>query len=232
MPQSWPDDIIPERYEFLLQHNTTIFTSPITKSRQVLRRQGERWVMTASFLLERRVSQRLDALLAKLRGAYDTVNVWDFARPEPLGVNTDQSTLPVTFFTDGTGFAESGSPTVITGFSGGGDGVVVHTAVTPGALIFLTDGWVASTAGQLKAGDYVGVDGRLYMLTEDLDSDDLGRGYANVAPGVRAAIADGAEVTRSYVVTEMQLVDDDQAARTLDGGGNHYQYTLSMIEAL
>ena len=229
MPQIWPDDIVAYRCEFYLQHNTTVFLSPITKKRQVLRRPGERWTCTASFRLQRPLAQRLDALLAKLKGASDTVSVWDFARPTSLGVNTEAPPI------SDTRFADTGSPSTTTFtdgsvFGGGAPQIAVWGTHLPGAAAIAISGWYPSVT-VLKAGDYIQIDDWLYMLTDDLVASSAGIGTASIAPAVREIIAHGTSVTRTRARTEMQLVDDGQPNRGLETGGL-YQYTISLIEAL
>lgn len=225
----WPIDLQPNRCEFLLRHNTTIFQSPITRSQQALRRQGEQWVCTAGFRFSRNNAQRMDALLAKLRGAFGTIRIWDWAREEPLGPNLDRSTVP------DTRFADVGPPTTTTFtdgtvFSAGSSDVVVFVGQSVGSTVVSSDGWFHDMT-VLKAGDYVGLAGYLYMLTEDLVSDSVGQANMQIEPGLRADVAGGTPIVRIRPSVEVRLVDDDQPNRGTNYDKGSYDYTLSFVEA-
>lgn len=224
MPLTWPANFRPVSSEFFLEHNTTIFASPITRSQQVLRRQGERWRFAFELQpMYRRDGQALDALLAKLKGAYETVLLWNFERPYPLGDNRDRSSIEETFFDDDTGFDDG------TGFSGGDAEVVVSGAHAMGATEIDTMGWLREISGILLAGDYIGIDGRLYMLTDDADSDDENHAVLKIAPPLKAAVEDGAVVTRARPTAEFRLIDDGQPNRRV--AGLIYSFSLKFVEA-
>jgi len=224
MPQVWPDDIVPNACEFFLQHNTTVFESPITRTRQRLRRPGERWMCTASFRLVREKAQRLDALLAKLAGSYDTVTLGDWARINPSGDNLDKTGIPNTFFSDGTDFTDN------TEFAVPDEVARLRFAAVRGASSLRAKGWMPNTA-PLDAGDYIGVGGWIYMLTDDASSDGNGFSTLNIAPRVRADTAADTLIVRHRPKSPMVLIDDDQPNRSIQVG-TVYHYTLSFAEAL
>lgn len=226
---TWPTDLVPVSCEFFLQFNTTKFSSPITRGSQVLRRQGEAWrcaIKTRPLL--RAETQAMDARLAKLKGAFGTIKLYDFSRPEPLGSNLTQSELPNTRFED------SGSPLVRTEFSdgtefsGGDDVVQVWGAHLFGATQVFTRQWLPSTDGLLLAGDYVGIDERLYILTEDVNSDASGRATMSIAPPLKAQVASLTEVVRVRPTANFRLIDDMQPNRD---AGFLTEFHLSFEEA-
>lgn len=49
-----------------------------------------------------------------------------------------------------------------------------------------SDGWPANMESLLKAGDYIGINGRLYMVTADVDSDASGEATISIWPNIRA----------------------------------------------
>jgi hypothetical protein len=232
----WPVDLIPYRWDFYLQNRSSVFRSPITGSRQVLARQGARWVGTGAFRFARAKAQRFEALLAQLKGQQLTANVWDFARPTPLGTALDLSSIGVTYFnTPGspggiTKFSSGGSPTIYTGFSGGSSGLTVYGVHAVGTESVLVRGFPAGTS-QLLAGDYIGIGGYLYMLTADAPlASALNRSLLSLNRGLVTAAAHRAVVTVTRPSTPMQMADDDQPRRTVDVN-RVYEYTVALIEA-
>lgn len=235
MAETWPTDLVPYSTTFSLQANTTVFRSPVTRSAQRLKRQGQLWRCTASFRLPREKHHRLDALLLKGDGAYGSFLIWDFAHPTPQGANLGLADLTgITYFTSGsspvlTGFA-SGSPPVLTGFIAGAGEPRVRGGWARGVTSIVSERWAPDTT-PLMAGDKFGVGGYLYELTDDADADGSGYATLNFRPPLRAAVANRAAITRTRPRVEMMLVDDDQGAWRVDVD-RVYQYTISFIEVL
>jgi hypothetical protein len=204
MTIAWPADLLPSQCEFFLQHNTTVFTSPLTRRQQVLRRQGEKWRCALKIgPTNRAKGQRIDALLAKLKGAYNTVALWDFARPTPSGDNR---------------------------LAGGVTDATVLGAHTAGATSIATTGWYPSITGILLAGDYIGIGGALYALTDDANSDGSNHATLLIAPPLKADAAGGSIITRTQPTTVFQLIDDTQPKREV--ADMLYTYALSFAEAI
>lgn len=229
MALAWPTDLRPSLFELFLQHKTTIHVSPITGSQQVLRRQGEAWRLHMNIgPTAKAKAQRIDALLAKLKGAYETVNLWDFDREEPAGTNRDRDDIAETYF------ADVGPPTQTdftdgTQFDGGDGTVTVWGGWAVGSESILTDGWYPSET-VLKAGDYIGIGGKLYLVTDDVNSTAIGRATLSIAPRLKIAAAHLDVVTRTRPTAEMRLVDDGQPNRSVDPDGR-YQFSLAFMEA-
>lgn len=226
--ERWPEDIAPPECEFYISRNNTLFASPITRAEQLLRRSGDRWV--ASFPIGPVVSaqaRRLDALLARLRGITGLIQLWDFARPHPAGINTESGAeIEESRFADQSGFADG------TVFSFGVvDGVVVYGDHARGASEVFTRGWTPSVVGMMREGDYVQLGRNLALLTADASTDALGRTRLQVEPALRLALVDGDAVIRTRAAAEMRLLDDDQSRRRIDVD-KHYHYTLTFVEAL
>jgi hypothetical protein len=126
---AWPETIRPSRLVFYLQHNTLRFTSPVTRSTQVLRREGARWIAEATFdPLDRVRAGVLEGLLAALAGSANTVRIWHWRREFRSGDPRSQGQVPVgpysfddaTIFTDGTGMVVgSGNPSLAAGAARG-----------------------------------------------------------------------------------------------------------------
>lgn len=235
---TWPTGrYISNHVEFYLQNNNTPFESPITRTRQVLGRQGARWVCTMTLPpMPRRLWQPFDAFLEKLRGSLNTVMIYDQAQPEPLGPNLDLSSLRTTYLnTPGspgglTGFTNPGSPTLVTGFSGGPAGITVYGSYAARVRSVTARGFPQFTT-QLLAGEYVEINGRLYKLTEDAAADGLNRATLSLNRGLVNAVTHGMAVTRTRAATPMRLSDDDQPRGSV-GLGNYKSYSLSFVEDL
>ena len=78
-----------------------------------------------------------------------------------------------------------------------------------GAALY-TGGWTPNTAGILKAGDYLGVNGELKLLTLDAASDPWGNALLTFEPPLRASPPDGAALSFSQPTAVFRLADDDQ----------------------
>lgn len=229
----WPTDLQPYRWNFYLQNRSTVFRSPLTGSRQVLTRQGARWIATGGFRLTRDKAQRFEALLAKMRGQAFTVNLWDLARPEPRGPALDLSSIAASLWVSPGGvlthFASHDSPPVLTGFAGAAAGLTVYGSHAIGADTLIIRGFPQYTT-QLLAGDYVGLGGYLYMLTDDATANGLNRATLSLNRGLVTAVAHRAAVTLVRPSTPMQLVDDDQPNRG-SSSARVFEYSVSLVEA-
>lgn len=108
-------------------------------------------------------------------------------------------------------------------------GVLVNGAHLRGDATIAIDGLPISQTW-LKAGDYLGIGGKLYRLTADITANGAGQGTASLNRGLLADAADNAVVNLDKPTCEMFLADDDQARRAVDG--NHfYQYSVSFVES-
>lgn len=58
-----------------------------------------------------------------------------------------------------------------------------------------TDGWPTGVSGLLLEGDYISIQGRLYQLLADADSDGSGNADLLVYPHVRNDVLDNADIT-------------------------------------
>jgi hypothetical protein len=71
-------------------------------------------------------------------------------------------------------------------------------------------GWTPDITGILKAGDYLGVNGELKLLTADAASDIFGNALLTFEPPLRASPPDSAALTLSQPAAVFRLLDDDQ----------------------
>lgn len=85
----WPDDLVPYAMSFWLQPHTGGSESPFNRVSKVYGLSAPRWVCSMSFRggywgsrgLEA-IGPRLDAMLAKLKGRQNRVELYDFRRPK------------------------------------------------------------------------------------------------------------------------------------------------------
>ena len=101
----WPEGIYPKEQIFRLKTLTTQFISQYTAHVHVEERGGFRWVAEFSFELDNARARRMDAFIAKLRGAVGAVYVPDFRRQEitPTDLNSMDAyaeEIGLTFFED------------------------------------------------------------------------------------------------------------------------------------
>lgn len=81
----------------------------------------------------------------------------------------------------------------------------------------LIDGLPASSAGLLRAGDWMEVGGELKRLTADLNTDSTGTAYAMFEPGLRNSPADNAPVMFRTPMGRFLLSDESVGWRTAPG---------------
>lgn len=83
-------------------------------------------------------------------------------------------------------------------FRGDTSSIVTVTSKDPSG--FNTSGWPEASV-IAYGGDYVSIEGRLYILTEDVSSDESGTAYLPVSPRAITSVESGAEVKRGASVT-------------------------------
>jgi hypothetical protein len=168
----------------------------------------------------------LDGLLAALAGSVNTVRIWDWRREYRTGDPRSQGDVPSgpysfsdsTIFTDGTGLVVgSGNPSLAVG-------------AARGALSIQTQGWWPNTTA-VGAGDYFGLNGRLYMATEAVTASGAGTASIPIAPPLRAAAAVSELLVLTQPTVAMRLVSDDEAANPTRPG-RFTSMTIRLEEAL
>lgn len=98
-----------------------------------------------------------------------------------------------------------------------------------------SSGWTVSTAGILRAGDYLcydaGASRQLHLVTADAASDAAGVATLAVEPPIRASPPVGAVITIRSPTCIMRLIDDDQTRLRLTPPVRG-AVTLQLVEAL
>jgi len=90
----------------------------------------------------------------------------------------------------------------------------------------LIDGLPVSSAGLLRAGDWMEVGGELKRLTADLNTDSTGTAYALFEPGLRNSPADNAPVIFRNPMGRFLLSDESVGWRTTPGIISDIELTL------
>lgn len=81
---------------------------------------------------------------------------------------------------------------------GSAGGVPVVNGSSQTGKVLLSRGWTPSQAGVLKAGDFISVSNRLYVITQDSASDGSGNASLDIWPSIRQpAPADGTSIQTS-----------------------------------
>lgn len=96
-------------------------------------------------------------------------------------------------------------------------GVATGAPVVKGAgqvgNTLITDGWTANTVGVLKTGDYIqlgsGLDSRLHMLMEDVDSDGTGSAELILEPALRGSPVDNSPIITENARGVFRMTSDD-----------------------
>lgn len=94
---------------------------------------------------------------------------------------------------------------------------LVNGAGQSGASV-TTDGWTPSTAGILKAGDFIGINGELKLVVADCDSDAAGLATVVFEPPLRASPADNAAIVVNKPTAVFKL-DESRSAWTTNAPG-------------
>ena len=94
-----------------------------------------------------------------------------------------------------------------------------------------TGGWTANQTNLLKAGDYLEIDNRLYMVTNDAAPDGSGNATIDIWPSIRQpAPSNGASITTSNCKTLFRL--DGNSVGWVATPDFVYEIAFGAIEAL
>lgn len=165
---------------FRMASRNAISTSPFTFQQQVIAHQGQRWEVDVTLPPMKHSDARIWlAWLAKLDGTLNTFNIGD-----PLGASAQ---------------GPAGGTPLVAGASQTGTSINI-------------DGCTSSQTGWLKAGDYIQIgsaaDARLYMVTDDVNTNASGEATINIWPQIRTAPSDNASIIVSNSVGTFRLSSD------------------------
>ncbi len=188
---------------FRLRRVVSESVSPFTGAQQIYRHQGEWWEGEATFRIMRRSDAALvQSFLAELRGKFGTFLYGD---PDALAL----------------------------GKIGAGGTITVNGAGQTGNAL-IVDGMTVSTNGILKKGDYfqlgTGLTSRLYMATQDLNSNGSGQGTLTFEPRLRFSPADNDAVNITAPKGLMRLVSN--TAEWQADQSNLYTISLAFKEVV
>jgi hypothetical protein len=181
-----PTNIGFARFNLTRTSRNAVSESPFTFAQQVLTYPGQRWVADVTLPpLDRAQLDVWRAFFAKLNGREHTFNLGDPLSETPKG-------------------------------SAGGTPVVNGASQTGSSLVI--DGATPSQTGWLLAGDYIqlgtGGDARLYMVTDDVNSDGSGNVTIPIWPDLQIIPSDNDSVIVSNTVGTFRLTSDDTSFET------------------
>lgn len=110
----------------------------------------------------------------------------------------------------------------------GGGSPVVNGAGQTGTTLAVA-GAPVSLSGWLKAGDFIGVNGCVHMITADATTDAGGAASLTIEPPLRSSPASGAAITLAKPTASFMLLDDKQGW-TRGLGVPLYEFTLDFRE--
>ena len=189
---AWPTTLTWGAGEFEMRviPNAIVFTSPYSKSTQVVDFLGERWQirMDVPGGIDARRGAAFEAFFDRLRGPVNLVSIWNMRRPVPQGT-----------LQDGGGSAQWKTAT--------STNATWQTSV-PAAATWSYSGPVLYAAAQLTnsvtvcrnpgttvfAGDHFGAGLQLFRVMADATADSTGRLVVEVLPRVRTALNNGTTV--------------------------------------
>lgn len=93
----------------------------------------------------------------------------------------------------------------------------------------VTSGWLASTAGLLKAGDYVQVGSQYYMVLEDVNSDASGIASLNFEPAIRTSPNDQDAVIIENPQMIARLQESKQTWESDEKGMANYSFAWEEV---
>jgi hypothetical protein len=203
MPLSWPSDLQPTTSSFWLEANTIATTSQLSRATQTIIRPGARWRCDLTFEHRDPVnSARLDALIAQLGGAGEEAYMFDFRRPFPAGT------------------AFNPAPAVPS----------LLYAAAPMATTIYSIGWRPNET-IFQQGDYVGINGRLYINCNATTSDGSGNAPLTIRPALLEQTPAGLPITTYQPTSRFRLADGSQGANRTQSG-RFSSYAISFIESL
>jgi hypothetical protein len=224
----WPSRLAPNHVTFYLQNHTAVSTSPFTRQQQVYGVGAPRFVARMAFSGGysgeglRGKGASLDGWLAKVKGALNTVALYDYRRPSRTGPGgLAGGVLSEVTFDQGETFlgGEVFESETATGNLAAAAGAtsMTFTGADADELIF-------------RAGDYVGGDGRAHIITEDAWGAPDGTVTVYFEPPLRTAIAaDAATINR--VLTAFRIQSDDAGANPT-AFGDKSEYEIEFAEAI
>jgi hypothetical protein len=200
---TWPDDLVPFQQSFYLQPHTGGSESPFSRVSKIYGLSAPRWICSMSF-----------------RGGY-----WGANGLEAVGPRLDALIAKLKGRQNRALIYDFRRP-VMRGrqwLSGVG-----NSAAALGATSITVTG--LQPGQTIRAGDYIGGDGRPHIITDDVTADSTGQAVVTFEPPLKAAIALNAAVFGNPTGI-FRLTDDDAGANGIQVG-EAVSITLSFVEDL
>lgn len=180
-----------------------VTASPFTLSEQTFRWPGEAWSLDFQLPVIKGRATASDWITfgIKAEGRFNYFLLGDPSAKEPRGLAT-------------------GTPVV----NGGGQT----------GNVIVTDGWTPSITGILLKGDYIqigtGTTARLYMITEDVNSDGSGNATLPIAPALRYSPIDNQAIVVSEPKGLFRMMENSWSWSVLPG--QLYRLSFQAVEVI
>lgn len=197
----WPENgLTPFAGEMWLQPHTGRSQSPLTNAQRTYALAQPlwrcRWQIRGGYDGDTGLSGiglAMDALLARLAGGQNRVGLWDFRRPDPIGIDaSDVGNVAASL----------------------GDTTMTLTNMPPGETVL--------------AGNYIGGDGRIHIITEDVDVEMDGTVEVTFKPALNADLLEDTVVFGNPL--GWFRLTSDEAGRNPVQVGDAVIYDLEFIE--
>ena len=210
----------PTQASFSLAANTQSFDSPLNKSTQTYELPGARWSASWTYNnLTDADARILKAWLLKLRGQAGRFECFDFTHWHPAGkVRTAGAVHGA-----GQQGAEINTQWALV------TATIDSSEITCDETDILASATLGGGSNWIMAGDYIGVNGELKMVTDTVYMPASGIVAVSFEPPLRSIPADGAPITVIRPTCTMKLADDKQDAMTF-GEGHRTNITINAVE--
>lgn len=203
-PLTIPSNLKVINSRFRLVYSVGISTSPFTYAQQTTKNQGERWEGDVTLRpYDRSGAAAIQSFLARLQGVNGTFLYGD---PDYLAL--------------GARGTPTGTP-VVDGGSQTGTSLNIR-----GLSAFVTNAY--------RAGDYIQLgtsgDSKLYMVTDDVDSDSSGNATINIAPKLKSSPSDGDTIIHTGAKGVFRL--SNNAIEWASDRSSVYSIAFSFVEAI
>jgi len=208
---TWPEDIVPSGSSFKLQPHTGGSESPFSRTSKIYELSAPRWTCSLSFKAARGtrwgrgkhvIGDRLDSMIAQLRGRANRIAIWDFDYPQPRGL---------------LGFSGVGNLAASAGATS-----VTLTGIAPGAPVYAGD----YIGGDGRPHMIVSPDFGRVAAT----ADGSGNAAVSIWPPLKAGIAlNGATFSK---VTAMFRLASDDLGDNFNEVDQVLPYSLNFVEDL
>jgi len=234
--ERWPSDLLPSTCDFGPSRNDISQASPVSRTESVIRRGRRFWTCNLTWTAAETDMASLRLWLEALEGSVGSVILWDFTSPwpqNPVARDYDQSLPQIAELGDITWTNGNDNFDWLAGDASvdwiGSDLGLSGGFLPQGTKSVPLIGLPANQPALLKAGEYIQLNRRLYILAQDLSTDVNGDGAAMLMTPTLEPLLNGMPVLFKEAGCEMRLADQDWK-HTRDAGNPFHTVTATFIE--